>query len=410
MNSDELIDYIEANHLEYQVTNILLSNRNEIYFIPIPNPSIMLSASKRGFGISGFKYPNLCYPDMPRPIAVPSELQQWKTWNKILYHPEHLAGFIMKTSDTYTVSIFYSRKQNKYSELRNKAFKMYRDFSPINSLDSFLELAAEAESNITGLKNSYCSYELADTLMDNNLKSSIARNNHDVDELRNSYAIRLLELYDLILSGNFLNYESEISYGENTICVSSKFMAVPTIKTDIDQDVAIIHNDDQIPQILFKLAFDLKPTTFLIATGYVYDSGLQLIVPALASCYPGEKAKRELICGDLFHYVPGLPQRSPNRQTAIKLNEFLEDNLFQHLYTHPKSFYHGKFYYLSNEENGFLFNPGDIEGFSNVLRKLLQDAELRNEIGRNARKHVMNNYGYSSHCEKIYELYLSIVK
>lgn len=65
---------------------------------------------------------------------------------------------------------------------------------------------------------------------------------------------------------------------------------------------------------------------------------------------------------------------------------------------------------ISNEENGFLVDPGDTEGFSNVLRKLLQDAELRNEIGRKAREHVMNNYSYSSHCEKIYELYLSIVK
>lgn len=60
---------------------------------------------------------------------------------------------------------------------------------------------------------------------------------------------------------------------------------------------------------------------------------------------------------------------------------------------------------INNGENGFLLKPGDIEGFSECLKKLLEDKELRDEIGQRARKHVMKNYSYPVHEKLISNLY-----
>lgn len=48
-------------------------------------------------------------------------------------------------------------------------------------------------------------------------------------------------------------------------------------------------------------------------------------------------------------------------------------------------------------ENGFLIEPYDIQGFTNVIITLLEDDRMKEKIGRSAREYVLENYS----CEKI---------
>lgn len=45
---------------------------------------------------------------------------------------------------------------------------------------------------------------------------------------------------------------------------------------------------------------------------------------------------------------------------------------------------------VANDYNSVLFEPGDIEGLSSAVVRLLQDQNLRRNIGRNARRHIEN--------------------
>ncbi len=48
-------------------------------------------------------------------------------------------------------------------------------------------------------------------------------------------------------------------------------------------------------------------------------------------------------------------------------------------------------------KNGFLIEPYDIQGFTNVIITLLEDHRMKEKIGRSAREYVLENYS----CEKI---------
>lgn len=45
-----------------------------------------------------------------------------------------------------------------------------------------------------------------------------------------------------------------------------------------------------------------------------------------------------------------------------------------------------------NGVNGFLHNPKDIKSFSQSIIKILQDEELRNELGKNGKEHITKNF------------------
>ncbi len=47
---------------------------------------------------------------------------------------------------------------------------------------------------------------------------------------------------------------------------------------------------------------------------------------------------------------------------------------------------------IINGVNGFLHNPRDIKSFSQSIIKILQDEELRNELGKNGKEHITKNF------------------
>lgn len=60
---------------------------------------------------------------------------------------------------------------------------------------------------------------------------------------------------------------------------------------------------------------------------------------------------------------------------------------------------------VTDEENGFLCRPGNIDDMANVIIKLLKDPELRKKMGQNGMSIAKTNYSISNHCDKLIALY-----
>lgn len=65
--------------------------------------------------------------------------------------------------------------------------------------------------------------------------------------------------------------------------------------------------------------------------------------------------------------------------------------------------------WLKDNETGFLLKPGDIQGMTNALRKLLQDRELYETLSRNARKSALENFLPDQHMRKLILLFENIM-
>ena len=64
---------------------------------------------------------------------------------------------------------------------------------------------------------------------------------------------------------------------------------------------------------------------------------------------------------------------------------------------------------IDNNVDGFLYEPGDIDGLYLLLEKLLSDVPLRNNIGFNARKTIQSRFDISITAMQIYKLYNVVV-
>ena len=66
-------------------------------------------------------------------------------------------------------------------------------------------------------------------------------------------------------------------------------------------------------------------------------------------------------------------------------------------------------YIIKNGENGFLIPPDDEQQFIDVIKKLISSENLRNEIGNNARKTILEEYSVPVLAPKLSEIYSQIL-
>ena len=62
-----------------------------------------------------------------------------------------------------------------------------------------------------------------------------------------------------------------------------------------------------------------------------------------------------------------------------------------------------------DNETGFMFEPGDIDGFSDKIITLLLDNELSVALGKKGRERVESNFHIDRQSEDIYELYTKVL-
>lgn len=375
MNSKELIQYMEDNNLEYELLNILMFNEYDFHFIPILEPK--LDRKGNSYSILCTQDINLLSSDYQIPSFQIDEMPL-KRWNKYMNHPEHLYAYSIRNANDVAVVLFYDRGQDAIANVRNSAFEDFVDISKIDSVESLKDCIRKAKQIRNkkykkGLARQTGIYDV-DLLFDNKLRSSINKCGDSFDDVRGSYCIRLLEAEKQIFDNRYISVNNEMYFiGEETldsILFSVEFVPIEPVITPLDKKVSIIDRADKIPNILYRIAVDIEADVFYAATGYAFESGIQMLVPVL-TCVKGNNKPHsiDISIGSLNTYREGVKQKKTNRITAAKLNWLKDCFLIDHLYTHPEKFYHGKFYYISNGKTTYA-----IIGSSNIT----ESAYIRN--------------------------------
>lgn len=114
-----------------------------------------------------------------------------------------------------------------------------------------------------------------------------------------------------------------------------------------------------IRKIINGIAKKENITTFYVAVGFAFRSGLVMVEDIFDSVYMNH-GTCQLIVGALQNYDTGQSNYKINRATAEYLNDLIDADKIK-LFTNQHTFYHGKFYYLSNQNKAYI-----IMGSSNL--------------------------------------------
>lgn len=125
-----------------------------------------------------------------------------------------------------------------------------------------------------------------------------------------------------------------------------------------ENDLRILKKNT-IGKIINEIAKRENITTFYVAVGFAFRSGLMMIEDIFNLIYASH-GKCQMIVGALQNYGSGLLDYKINKDTAKYLNDLIDTDKIE-LFTNQHVFYHGKFYYLSNQEKAYI-----ITGSSNL--------------------------------------------
>lgn len=370
MSAAELIRYIEDNNLELQMLDILLFNDCGFEFVPVYKPRLSMSGKeKMDCSLLDYEDLNILSSDYQLPsFKLPVERLP-ENWNRYVNHPEHLYAYISRYDNLVKGEFFYSRSPNAYAQVRNDAFEDFVEYSGMSSIKDFRKLARKAAKRRNEQYSDVLIYKKYENywelLFDEKLFDSITCNGENTFTIGNSYCSRMYETENAIYHNRYISVDNMLfipDVTESTISFSVKFIPLPENKTSVDQDISIVDPDDKISDILYQIAVKIGANAFLAATGYAYDSGIRMLEPAI-KCTRGTNRPYdiELVIGDLQDYRPDVKQKSLNRKTAEKINWLKDCCSRSRLYTCPDSFYHGKFYYISNGKVSYV-----IVGSSNI--------------------------------------------
>ena len=127
----------------------------------------------------------------------------------------------------------------------------------------------------------------------------------------------------------------DISHNINGIGFQFRCIHPPELRTDISKDLAIIDQKDKISDILCNIVSKLNCNSikFYVATGYVFESGLDLLEPIYQLLIWRSMAGMglsiaELVVGALQKYDGINKIKELNYATAKKMNFMLENQIF----------------------------------------------------------------------------------
>jgi glycosyltransferase involved in cell wall biosynthesis len=65
---------------------------------------------------------------------------------------------------------------------------------------------------------------------------------------------------------------------------------------------------------------------------------------------------------------------------------------------------------IEDEKNGLLVEPGDLEGLTRSLDRLLSDSALRDRLRRSGRETIESRYSFARRMEKLREIYDELLR
>ena len=392
MSAAELIRYIEDNNLELQMLDILLFNDCGFDFVPIYKPRITVDNNKKccfiGYSIVDCDDINVLNSDYQMSSFDMPIGEQSKKWNRYINHPEHLHAYMVRYDNLLKCEFIYSRSSDASAQVRNIVFEDFIEYSGISSVKEFSKAARKAakERNsrdrhvLVAKKRGEDNYQIVEDtrytkldveymnyiglLFDEQVLNSIIQNGEEIDRLTRFYLARLVDTENKIFQNRYIYRDITPFVSKSSVLFFMEIILPAKVKTSLKQNFSIVDAEDQISNILYQIALNINANILFAATGYAYDSGIRMLEPAMICAKAHASAEwhsTEFIVGDLQDYHPDEKQKGMNRKTAERTNWLKDCHVLDHLYTCPDSFYHGKFYYISNGRISYV-----IVGSSNI--------------------------------------------
>lgn len=179
----------------------------------------------------------------------------------------------------------------------------------------------------------------------------------------NDYYLQNAENESLILNNDYFQIKNwDKQSVVSAISEDKELQTESFVNKILSKDVGFhILDTHTIGSVILKIIENANIDTFYLAIGFAFQSGLKILEPAF-QVIRKRGGNPELIIGALQNYDDKNANNKIDRKTVTYLNR-LVDNGYIKLYTHTPFFYHGKFYYMSNENKSYV-----IIGSSNISK------------------------------------------
>ena len=385
--STKMYYYIEKNNLLYDAMEMLVFNEDDFIFIPLNKPSIE-QAIHNGlphFAFGANKYNVLQSEYQFHTMML--DISSMKGGSQLLYHPEHLYGYISMYQNNITLEYYYERGSSGAMILIKAVLLNFLESLEIDSVEKLLSCMKKAKTRMqnifvpmktfpplrVGLENVLFCDKVMDSYKIKNPIDNFDRNKvifrKGISLAEKTFYTQLCITCNISVTFPGYDYENKTGKVKGIVLQTTNIPRVP-IKTLLDSDISIVNKDDRISDILYNAALKIKATDYLIAVGYAYDSGLQLLAPAMMgtrysadATEERDERRAELVIGSLQNYDGETRIRQMSRASAQKINDFKKSICVKKLYTCPNTFYHGKFYYIASDKEAYV-----IMGSSNITK------------------------------------------
>ena len=403
-------EYIQKNQLEYPILNMLLFNDMGFAFYIMQDPEIRYLNDEFCIAVNGKN--------------ILETQDQFITFRSIdglstfVNHPEHLYGYYARHGEKAFGEIIYNRKRDSASILLSEVLSDFCDavgFDSLEQAQTCVNKCLSSQRKNVKEDKGFLDHDFDDLelLFDDRMVASIEKYGDSVDKVKRKFLYAMYENVKII-HGNRLICTNGHTYLMNRnrvrMLVFEQHLVEPKpIHTPLNDQIVVVSRDDDISNILFKLAVEIDANKLYIATGYVYRSGLEMLEPVFTYITSKEEGEVRLTIGALQNYRTDKSIKGINRETANTLNRSMSMGLVSNISTYESSFYHGKYYYVTNGTIGYL-----IVGSSNVtetafLRNLELDVLYKFDSSDPAQKRLEENFlgwywGFQSECVSLESL------
>ena len=169
------------------------------------------------------------------------------------------------------------------------------------------------------------------------------------------------------------------------------------------KDAMMVLRKNTIDSVINGIFRKANITKLYAATGFVFSSGLRLLQESL-NIINDRNGKCRIVAGSLNSCANENVNNKIDKTTVNYLNALIRDKKIE-LYSYIGAFYHGKFYYLCNEDYAYI-----IIGSSNISKTAFRsnfelDILHKVKLGSSQDKLFSNWFnGFISQCDKITNL------
>ena len=171
----------------------------------------------------------------------------------------------------------------------------------------------------------------------------------------------------------------------------------------VSKDAMMVLRKNTIDSVINGIVRKANITKLYAATGFVFSSGLRLLQESL-NIINDRNGKCRIVAGSLNSCANENVNNKIDKTTVNYLNALIRDKKIE-LYSYIGAFYHGKFYYLCNEDYAYI-----IIGSSNISKAAFRsnfelDILHKVKLGSSQDKLFSNWFnGFISQCDKITNL------